>query len=76
MDHIKSIVIVNGAYEITVVCPECGKEYTIKDVDIQKYEAWNHGIGFAQDIGLSRPDTEMLITGTCSECWDKMFPED
>lgn len=76
MNHIKSIVIVNGAYEITVVCPECGKEYTIKDVDIQKYEAWKNGIIFAQDIGLSPSDAEMLITGTCPECWSKMFSED
>lgn len=76
MNHIKSIVIVNGAYEITVICPECGKECTIKDVDIQKYEAWKNGIIFAQDIGLSPSDTEMLITGTCSECWSKMFSED
>lgn len=33
---------------------------------------------FMQDIfpELSVGDRELLISGTCSKCWDKLFPED
>lgn len=60
---------------MTVVtkCPMCGK-VTLVDVRSADYDAWQHG-KHVQDAFpyLPADEREMLITGICSECWDKMF---
>ena len=69
---IKSVKTENGISTVTVVCPECGREFTVK-VDSAKFEQYQNGEILAQSMGLSPDDTELLISGTCQECWDAMF---
>ena len=64
--------------EISVVtqCPFCGRanEVAVNEID---YLDWQDGM-MAQDAFpyLSADEREMLISGICGECWDKMFGGD
>lgn len=61
---------------ITATCPICGHSNTIM-VYSDDYDRWQNG-GLAQDCFpyLSAEDREMLISGICPECWDRMFGGD
>lgn len=56
-------------------CPICG-EYSIITVDKEDYLAWQKGDLLAQDAFpyLNVEDREMLISGICPDCWERMFP--
>lgn len=45
-------------------------------VDQDKYDSWTQGEGLIQDIfpELTDGDRELLISATCDECWEKLFP--
>lgn len=61
---------------ITVVkCWKCEVSHEI-DVPTEGWKAWRSG-ELIQDAlcGLSSGDRELLLSGTCGECFDKMFPE-
>lgn len=65
---------------LVVDCRICGEFYQIpatpeQQAELDKPRAERK---FMQDIfpDLSLGDRELLISGTCSTCWDKMFPED
>ena len=64
--------------EVCVVtqCPFCGhgNEVEVNEAD---YWDWDDGV-LAQDAFpyLSASEREMLISGICNQCWDKMFRED
>ena len=60
-----------------VQCRQCGVVYNIlanRD-DIQD---WLSGSGYIQDIlgYLSAAERELLISGTCDNCWKGMFGVD
>ena len=56
-------------------CSICGK---MNKVEVYKkdFEAWQNGVLIQNAMPyLSAEERELLITGTCSECWDKMWGE-
>ena len=57
-------------------CPICGKMNSI-EIYKKDFEAWQNG-ALIQNVMpyLTAKERELLITGTCSECWDKMFRVD
>lgn len=62
-------------HEVCVVtrCPFCGKGHEIEVNEID-YLDWQDG-EHAQNAFpyLSANEREMLISGICPDCWDKMF---
>lgn len=54
-------------------CRMCGKHRTM-EVSEKGYYLWYHG-ALIQDAlpELSLDDRELLISGICSECYDKVF---
>ncbi len=65
--------------EVTILtwCPSCGgtNEVTISLASYLKWQREGELIQFAMP-DLSADEREMLMTGTCPPCWDKMFGED
>jgi hypothetical protein len=61
---------------IDVTCWKCNTEHLIF-VDREAYENWQNG-ELIQDalFMLSADEREMLMSGTCGECWDKLFPNE
>lgn len=61
---------------ITVRCKPClccGLS-SMLTVDIDRWSKWSEGVNIQIAFpDLSENDRELLITGTHSECWDKMF---
>lgn len=57
-------------------CPICHQFHYV-EVNERDFYAWQGG-KLAQDAFpyLSSDEREMLISGTCPECWDKMFSEE
>ena len=60
--------------DITKKCRACDKSYTFT-VDYDGYHAWKNQQGFIQDLlqDNTASERELLISGTCGECFDKMF---
>lgn len=65
-------------HEVCVVtcCPFCGKGHEIEVNEID-YLDWQDG-EHAQNAFpyLSANEREMLISGICPDCWDKMFGQE
>ena len=65
-------------HEVCVVtyCPFCGKAHEIEVNEID-YLDWQDG-EFAQNAFpyLDANEREMLISGICPDCWDKMFGQE
>lgn len=61
---------------ITTVCPICHEEHEV-GVYQDDYLRWCDG-ALAQDAFpyLTADEREMLISGICPTCWDKMFSFD
>ncbi len=61
---------------ISTVCPFCGRSNEV-EVNENDYWDWQDGM-LVQDAFpyLSADEREMLITGICPTCWDKMFGGD
>lgn len=62
-------------YELRVHCRLCHKEHILK-VRVQDYIAFDMpNRPHIQDIFpyLTPAERELLISGTCEECWNKMF---
>jgi hypothetical protein len=60
--------------EIYTTCPFCGKDHFIT-VSFEDYEKWQAGELIQNAFPyLSADEREMLKTGICPSCWDKMFP--
>ena len=55
-------------------CNICAANHVIF-VKMHDYIEWKNGAGFIQDLMpyLSEGDRELLISGTCSQCFDSMF---
>ena len=62
---------------LEVPCRHCGILYTIL-ADREDVAAWLSGSGYIQDIlgYLSPAERELLISGTCDNCWKNMFGDD
>jgi hypothetical protein len=62
---------------IEPVCRMCGLSYTIM-INRQDLLDWMSGCGFIQDLlpYLTAGERELLISNTCSHCFDKIFPVD
>lgn len=62
-------------YEMRVSCRLCKKTYTLK-VRVEDYITFDSPFRpHIQDIFpyLTPAERELLISGTCDECWNKMF---
>lgn len=61
--------------EVTVVtrCPLCGRGNFI-EVNEDDYDDWCDGASAQVAFSyLNKYEREMLISGTCPLCWDRMF---
>ena len=61
--------------EVCVVtrCPFCGRG---NEVEVNESDYWDWDDGIHAQVAfpyLSKYEREMLISGTCPTCWDKMF---
>lgn len=74
----KANVLTNGVdCVVSTVCPMCGKSHGIW----MKLADWREGCrrvdagAFMQDAfpKLTNSQRELLMTGTDSECWDRLF---
>lgn len=64
--------------EATVRCAMCGREFTLR-VRYEDFIAYtNPNRPHIQDIFpyLTPAERELLISHTCNECWNKMFPDE
>ena len=61
---------------VVTTCPFCGRANEV-EVNHLDYLDWQDG-ELAQDAFpyLSASEREMLISGCCPRCWDKMFWRD
>ena len=58
-------------------CPFCGKPHEVMVYE-DDFDAWQNGDLLAQEAFpyLTASEREILISGICPQCWDKMFPEE
>ncbi len=61
--------------EVCVItrCPFCGRG---NEVEVNESDYWDWDDGIHVQVAfpyLSKYEREMLISGTCPTCWDKMF---
>lgn len=59
---------------IKTTCPQCGKVTNLQMTD-EQYDEYVSGRGLIQNIFpyWSPAKREMLITGICPDCWNKIF---
>ena len=59
-----------------VYCKHCGTMYQIL-ANRDDVHAWLSGSGYIQDVlgYLSPAERELMISNTCNNCWNQMFPE-
>ena len=56
-------------------CPECGKVHSF-EVEEADWIKWQEGALIQRAFPyLNDNQRESLITGYCSECWDKLFKD-
>lgn len=52
----------------------CEREFLITEVTEAQFNAWKNGALIQVAMPeLSKEVRELLISGTCNECWDKLF---
>ena len=70
------MVAANGQV-FDVTCKYCGITYQIL-ADRDDIDSWMDGNGYIQDVlaYLSAAERELLISGTCDNCWKDMFGVD
>lgn len=57
-----------------VTCTACDRTFTIPCTD-EQYKTWRGGVLIQRAMPDVPPDLrELLISGTCGECFDQMFP--
>ena len=69
------VALTGREWKITVKCQRCGTSHNLL-VNMNDMIAWKAG-KYIQDAMpyLSVGDRELLISGTCDPCFDKMFKE-
>lgn len=67
---------VEGTIGVYCVCPSCGGGNTVENVPIGGITDWKGGEPIQGALpDLTPNEREMLMTGICPECWDKMFAD-
>lgn len=70
----------NAFVTITCVCPICGTVNYIQMTSDQRrrFSDWKSGKLLIQDAlpDFTPDQREMLMTGICPDCWDKIFKEE
>ena len=63
-----------GKFKFVTECPECGKVIEIS-MTFEQYKKWKYKEDLVQNIfpELSKEIREVLISGICPTCWEKMF---
>lgn len=62
--------------KIQRTCPKCGKLQVI-EVEDSQYHRWMAGENIQIAFSNLTPDQrEILMSGICPECWEKIFPPD
>ena len=65
----------NDTIELRRVCPGC-KEHTRITVDTHAYTEWKKGALIQDAFPLFTPsERELVMTGYCETCWDKIGEE-
>lgn len=69
-------VIGGGVVEVSKYC-RAGKHEVTIHVPVDEFMAWDSG-GMIQTAmpSVTADDRELLISGTCGPCFDKMFKEE
>lgn len=59
--------------KITVTCGQCKRDFVLT-VDTGRYGRWRLGEGTIQRMlpELTADERELLMTGNCGECFDKL----
>lgn len=71
-----AIVAIACRREIKVKCMFCKEEHII-EAPVGGYDAWRNGKPIQDALPtLSADDRELLISGICGKCYDKVFPEE
>jgi hypothetical protein len=62
---------------LAVRCVQCSANHVVF-IKMHDYIEWKNRAGFIQDLMpyLSDADRELLISRTCGDCFDRMFPVD
>ena len=60
---------------LEVKCRECAAKYALF-VKMSDYIKWKYKQGFIQDLlpYLTNNERELLISKTCGDCFDRIFP--
>lgn len=60
---------------IAVPCPKCGKDSTVC-LSAEEFEKLQKGELISRNSfkNLSAAEREILISGICDDCWNKIFP--
>lgn len=67
--------LANGTIAVHATCCECGKEYNF-EVPREAVLAWRDGARIQDAIPmLNQDERELLISGICGACFDKIFGE-
>ena len=62
-------------YAVGNVCPFCSEAHIV-EVRKEDYDAWLNGELIQNAMPYLTPDDrEILISGICPDCWEKMFGE-
>ena len=62
--------------KVSVTCPFCGKENFLT-LSAKDFNAWQEGELVQNAFPyLDANERELLVSGICSECWEKTFGED
>ena len=63
--------------KLYIPCKLCGIVYSVL-LNEQDYDDWQDNKGYIQDLlgYLTAGERELLISGTCDTCWQKLYPND
>jgi hypothetical protein len=69
-----SVKLVKDKYIVEVWCPECDCSEKF-EMTRKQYKEWYYRTKPIQDIfpNIKYDKREMLISGICPSCWDKLF---
>jgi hypothetical protein len=74
--HKHETISLNGETIISVRCMDCGetKQFTVKTAH---YDAWVKGQVIQRAMPeIPEDERELLISGSCGPCFDKLFGDD
>lgn len=67
--------IENAPHIVLTQCPDCGKFNTV-ECSYEGYQRWKGGEIIQVALPeLNRDQAELLQTGMCQKCWDKIFAD-